>query len=392
MENEKSNSREICAFFLAYALGLTVDQAFITFLSAGVLNGDSLLTASALVTFCSVPRALLLIPAGILADRIGNQRSMALASAIRLAPLMALVLLWDDRGINTAPLALSSAVFGCGEAIFLVGSQSWVAESRPSGNLSQMQSVFVVCQRLCSIAAPILFGAAVSYGPTRLIELLALISLVSFLFTFWAKSEKAPSTAPRAGLKVQLRQASIAFHSLLAIKETKLILAFILVAESITTALFSVGYAGICEQQGWNEQILSMLLIAYGLGAAGGAVTGERASERFGIIRCTIGASISLVLFCFVKSFPLALVISVLSGLFIGATSIQLMLLFLEKNSGLPNKGILISALSLASFGSAAISPTIFGAIANLSSVSIAFALFAAALSLMAVIFRSLNV
>lgn len=375
-------------FFLAYATGLTIDQAFITFLSAQSLSTESsLLSASALVMCCSLPRALLLIPAGVLADRIGSKRCISAAAAMRLVPLLALAVLWSGQACDALPLAIAAFIFGSGEAIFLISSQSWIVGSSSESKVSKMQSIFTVVQRICSIAAPALFGIAASLGPTGLLGIFVCISLLSLLLSLWTPPERERGKDQGESLKVQLRHTIGALRSLVSAGILRRVLLFILVAEFITAALFGVGYAGICDERNWSEQVMSLLLSTYGIGAAIGALVGEPASKRIGVVPCSIGASISLAIFCGTQSVLPAALSSLLSGIFIGAVSIQLMLIFVREIYDQPNKSVLISALSLASFGAAAISPILFSVAAEFLAPTGAFVLFAVALALTATLY-----
>lgn len=173
-------------FFLAYATGLTIDQAFITFLSAQSLEaGSSLISTSALIACCSAPRVFLLMPAGVLTDRIGSRRCIILSATLRLVPLLVLAMLWSEQACGIFPLAIAATVFGCGEAIFLISSQSWVVDSPSVSGMSKMQSIFTVVQRACSIAAPVLFGIAISHGTKKLLGVFIAIALASLLFSLW---------------------------------------------------------------------------------------------------------------------------------------------------------------------------------------------------------------
>ncbi len=380
----------IASFFLSYALGLTADQTLIMLLSAQALVDESALAASLLVMCCSVPRAVLLLPAGILTDRFGVKRCLLASGTARLvSTLIFLVPFAFTRAPGINWFALGAILFGCAEAIYLVGSQSWIASYPNEANLSQAQSAFAMTQRICSIAAPLIFGVLAAQGTEVLLCGLSALSFISLLgVAVIPNSGCLQAESKPQDFRMQIKQATSAIQSLVKSRRTRATLTFVLVAESITAALFGVGYATACGDKGWDVQTLSALLMAYGAGSAVGSFAGTKLPFSIGTSKLSVCAAALLFAFCFIESLPLAICSSVMCGVLIGIVSVRLMVAFLEEIYSMANKSALVSTLSLASFGAAALSPLVFGLAADRLGTPTAFAFFCAALVLTALIYE----
>ena len=106
----------------SYAVGLLADQAYYLSLSwyAAALTPDPMVVGT-VMGIGSLPRALLLLPGGMLADRFGTKRVATISSALKAAVIFIACLSAARSGAETVTgLAMTAVLVGAFDAIFLL--------------------------------------------------------------------------------------------------------------------------------------------------------------------------------------------------------------------------------------------------------------------------------
>jgi MFS family permease len=161
------DARDFRLLWASEAISVVGDQFHFVALSWLVisLTGSGLALGAVLIAI-AVPRAVLLLPFGVLADRRPSRTLMLTAHLVRgavVGGIAALVL----TGSATIPLlALLGAVFGAADALYMPAQQAFLprtleAEKLPSGN-ALLQGTY----QLASILGPPIAGAVIAVSTT----------------------------------------------------------------------------------------------------------------------------------------------------------------------------------------------------------------------------------
>ena len=265
------------AFLVSYGMGVVADQVFYVALSWYALAAtDSDIATGAIVSLGALPRALLLLPGGMLADRLGHRVSSVISGLVRAAVLAVAAALCGASGPSVAALSAMAVAFGAIEALYLPGTQSIVADVAAPDELERTQGLFSAVQKAGTVLAPALAGWAVRVlEPRTLLWCVCLIALASSLtLAVGPRREEAvggpvPQVSTRAALGGILRDPVIARC-----------LALILVAEFAAAGITGTGYALLSAQKGWDAAQMGSVLSLYGAGAAVSALAVAAARPR----------------------------------------------------------------------------------------------------------------
>lgn len=364
----------------SYAVGLLADQAYYLSLSwyAANLTSDPVIVG-AVMGIGSLPRALLLLPGGILADRFGARQVASLASALKALVLFGAFLgAAQPNSPTLAGLTITAVLVGALDALFLPAIQSmpWVITT-PS-QVPMVQKQFSVVQRCGVVLGPTLAGLMLADWSTAAVyvAISACFALSAVILRTVAACDTSHEPDP-ASIKGTL---DALFH-LIKRPAPRAMLTLVAIAELVCSGAFSTGITLLTDSRGWGAAALGVLVAIYGAGSIGGASAallykGQRTLRAIsGICMALMGAA--LVFVALAPSLELAAAGICLSGLGAGAVSTFLTASYLgeiEPGEG----GRSMAILSLASFGTASISSFICGAIAQswgASSIFIVFGL-----------------
>ncbi len=129
------------------------------------LTGSGLALGTVLIAI-SVPRALLLMPMGVLADR-RSPRSLMLSSHVARAAIVAAIAVLAASGNASIPaLAALGVLFGCADAVFLPAMEAFVPRSVGPDRLASANSLLQATLQLVSVVGPPVAGVVVGVAGT----------------------------------------------------------------------------------------------------------------------------------------------------------------------------------------------------------------------------------
>lgn len=129
------------------------------------LTGSGLALGTVLIAI-SVPRALLLMPMGVLADR-RSPRSLMLSSHLARAGIVAVIAVLAATGNASIPaLAALGILFGCADAVFLPAMEAFVPRSVGPDRLASANSLLQATLQLASVVGPPVAGVVVGVAGT----------------------------------------------------------------------------------------------------------------------------------------------------------------------------------------------------------------------------------
>jgi MFS family permease len=131
------------------------------------LTGSGLALGTVLIAV-SVPRALLLMPMGVVADR-RSPRSMMLVSHVARALIVAAIALLAATGNASIPaLAALGVLFGAADAVYMPSQQAFIPRAVDAERLPSANALLQGTYQLTSIIAPPVAGLVVAAGGTAI--------------------------------------------------------------------------------------------------------------------------------------------------------------------------------------------------------------------------------
>ncbi len=161
------DARDFRLLWASEAISVVGDQFHFVALSWLVisLTGSGLALGAVLIAI-AVPRAALLLPFGVLADRRPSRTLMLTAHLVRGAVVGGIAILVLTGSATIPLLALLGAIFGAADALYLPAQQAFLPrtlapEKLPSGN-ALLQGTY----QLASIVGPPVAGAVIAVSTT----------------------------------------------------------------------------------------------------------------------------------------------------------------------------------------------------------------------------------
>jgi MFS family permease len=335
------------------------------------LTGSSLALGTVLVVQ-ALPRAILMVVGGALADRISSRLTMVGSMGLRtliVAPLAVLVLsgriqIWEVYGV--------AAIFGIVDAFFMPARTSILPAVVADHDLEPGNAVMNVTAQASVIVGPVLGGlivAALGIGWAFAAD--AACFAVGFVFILWLPAARHLARAgshPDGGLGGQI---AAGFRYAWADIGIRVLLIVIAVVDFAANGALGVGLPTLAHGRfGAGAAGLGILLGAWGVGATAGALGAGfvRPPKRFGwliVLLCAwLGAGIAAV--GLVPSLIPAAVLMGFSGIGTGVVNTY-GVSWLQRRTNPAMQGRVMSLVMLASMGMTPVAYAVSGAIANVN-------------------------
>lgn len=362
----------------SYGVGLLADQAYYLALAwfAAKASPDPLIVG-AITGIGALPRALFLLPGGMLADRWGAKPAAIGTSFLKGIILAGAALCFSPSVVHLVVIAL---LVGSLDALFLPAIQSmpWVVAG--SIDVTTTQKLFSVVQRCGLVAGPILGGYLIAQASEP-----AIYGVLAAMFVVSACVMKRVkiSSVPRQSDLVAMSGLRATLHRLLDNPLCRTLILLVAISELVCSGAFSTGVTLYIDFHGWSADTLGVLVACYGAGSVLGA--GISLGMRRGLsLNRIIAGSLGLVGFGLIAlalfpNVPAALLASGIAGIGAGLASAFLTASYLGALEP-AQAATSMAVLSLASFGSASFSSLICGAIAQLWGAPAIFVLFGSVL------------
>ncbi|MFG1666661.1 MFS transporter [Streptomyces sp. Y7] len=257
----------------AYTSSMIGDSVYYIALSWAAVQSGSPSQAGVVMAVSALPRALLMLGGGVIADRLGPRRVVIGSDVVRCAAVLAVAGLLFLTTPGLWPLAVLALVFGTVDAVFMPAVGALPARVTTRDQLARVQGMRGLGIRFASVVGAPLGGLAVAYGGAAaafgLAGLLIAVS-VPLLISVRVRELPADDTpAARGGtawrdLTAGLRH--IRRHRVLA----PLILAIALGDLGFVGPL-NVGLTLLADERGWGASGMGWVLAGFGVGA--GAVS-----------------------------------------------------------------------------------------------------------------------
>ena len=225
-------------------------------------------TQAGLVTAAgALPRALLMLGGGVVADRYGPRRVVVGSTGVRSALVLtaALLLLATSPGLWT--LGAIAVVFGVVDAVFLPAAGALPARITGRGQLARVQGVRGLAVRLANVLGGPLGGLGVAVGGTAgafgLAALLIGVSL-PLLLTVRVR-QQAPDDEP--GKRAVLKELRDGLRHIRQDRVLRPLMIAIALSDLGFVGPMNLGLTLLAQQRGWGTSGMGWVLAGFGTGA-----------------------------------------------------------------------------------------------------------------------------
>ncbi|MER5362894.1 MFS transporter [Streptomyces sp. NPDC002785] len=307
----------------AYTASMIGDSVYYMALAWAAARSGSATQAGLVLAVGSIPRALLMLGGGVLADRIGPRRVVIGSDAARCLVVLGLA----GALLVTSPavwmLIAVALVFGVVDALFLPAVGALPPRITAAGQLARVQGLRGLASRAANVVGGPLGGVAVAGGgPTLAFAAAGVLFALSLPLLLSLRISPLPTreTAEPSGtawhdLADGLRH--IRRHPVLG-------------PLMLTVALSELGFAGplnlglilLARERGWGASGMGWIVAAFGIGAGASAlllaVRGR--VPRAGLVMCltVLFGAVAIAALAYMPSVGLAVAVAVCIGLFAG--------------------------------------------------------------------------
>ncbi|MER7839945.1 MFS transporter [Streptomyces sp. NPDC096040] len=306
----------------AYTSSMVGDSVYYIALSWAAVQGGSPAQAGAVMAVSALPRAVLMLFGGVIADRLGPRRVVIASDAVRCAAVLAVAALLFLSSPGLWPLTALALIFGTVDAVFMPAVGALPARVTSRDQLARVQGLRGLAIRVASIlGAPLgglgvaVGGAAAAFGLAGLLIAVSVPLLMSLRVRKIPAGDRAAGATPWQDLRAGL--GHIRRHRVLA----PLMLAIALGDLGFVSPL-NVGLTLLADQRGWGAAGVGWVLAGFGTGA--GAVslllTVRGRLPRAGLVAgyAILAGSVAIGSLAFVPSLAGAVGVALLIGLLAG--------------------------------------------------------------------------
>ncbi|MFF3260740.1 MFS transporter [Streptomyces sp. NPDC002932] len=273
----------------------------------------------------SIPRALLLLGGGVLADRFGPRRVVVVSDTARCLVILGLA----GALLLTSPtvwmLIAVALVFGAADALFLPAVGALPPRITAAGQLARVQGMRGLATRTATVLGAPLGGVAVALGgPVLAFAVAGALFAVSLPLLLAVRMRPLPVADAAEAVP-----AGTAWRELVDgvrhIRRHPLLGPLMLVV-----ALSELGFVGplnlglilLSEERGWGASGMGWVIAAFGIGAGASAlVLAVRGRvPRAGLTMCltVLTGAVAIAALAYAPSVPLAAGVAAFIGLFVG--------------------------------------------------------------------------
>jgi hypothetical protein len=348
----------VLRWLAAYTSSMIGDNVYYIALSWAAVQSGTAAQAGVVVTVSAVPRALLMLGGGVIADRFGPRKVVIGSDAVRCAAVLAVAALLFATSPGLWLLAVLSLVFGTVDAVFMPAVGALPARVTSRDQLARVQGMRGLAIRFANVAgAPLgglcvaLGGAAAAFGLAGMLIALSVPLLISVRMRDLptdaaggahdmdgaggegasADKEHARVAADKTGAgAVQAKPAGApAWRDLrdgLGYIRRHRVLAPLIAAIALGDLGFvgplNVGLTLLADQRGWGASGMGWVLAGFGTGAGAAALllTVRGRLPRAGLVAglSILAGSVAIGALAFVPSLVGAVGVALLIGLLAG--------------------------------------------------------------------------
>jgi hypothetical protein len=262
----------VLRWLTAYTASMVGDSVYYIALSWTAVQTGTAAQAGLVMTASAVPRALLMLGGGVIADRLGPRRVVVGSDAVRCAAVLAVAALLYVTSPGLWPLALLALVFGAVDAVFVPAVGALPARVTRRDQLARVQGMRGLAIRFASVVGAPLGGFGVAAGGAAAAFAIAgLLIAVSVPLLLCVRIRDLPpddatadAAAPNATAWADL-VAGLGYirrHRVLAP-----LMAAIALGDLGFVGPLNVGLTLLADERGWGASGMGWVLSGFGVGA-----------------------------------------------------------------------------------------------------------------------------
>lgn len=377
-------SPQVLRWLGAYTASTLGDSVFYLALSWAAVSGGTPAQAGLVMAVAAVPRALLMLFGGVIADRLGPRRVVIVSDTVRCLVTLGLAATLFLASPGLGALAAVALVFGTVDALFLPAVGALPPRIADRDQLARVQGMRGLAYRTGAIVGAPLGGLAVAVGGTA-----SAFAVAGALFAFSLPllaalrlrplpREEARDGSAARGLTDGLRY--LRGHPVLGP-----LMIVVLLSDLGFTGPLNVGLAVLAEQRGWGATGIGWVLAGFGVGAGAASLllTVKGHVPRTGLVMgwtMVVGA-VSIGALAHLPRLPFAVLAALSIGLLAGLSG-ALCNALIQTECDPAYLGRVSAVASLGSLGIAPLSYPVTGAAIGLWGTGPVFAVSAAVCAL----------
>ncbi|WP_404950322.1 MFS transporter [Streptomyces sp. ARC12] len=321
----------------AYTASMVGDSIYFMALAWAAARTGSASGTGLVLAAGSIPRALLMLGGGVLADRLGPRRVVIGSDAARAVLVLGLAATLVLTAPTVGVLVAVALLFGAVDALFLPAVGALPPRISPPGQLARIQGLRGLAARGASIVGAPLGGVAVATGgPTLAFATAGALFALSLPLLLGLRIRPLPGPVKHGGTvagdheertvteeKPTARQDLV--DGLRYIRRHPLLGPLMIViglSELGFVGPLNLGLILLSEQRGWGAAGMGWIVAGFASGAAGAAllIAVRGRVPRAGLVMCLtvlVGAT-GIAAVAQIPSVPLAAATAAVVGLFIG--------------------------------------------------------------------------
>lgn len=254
----------------AYTASMMGDNIYFLSLSWAAVQSGTPAQAGLVTAVSAVPRTLLLLGGGVIADRFGPRRVVIGSDTVRCAAVLAVAALLFVTQPGLWPLTALALVFGTVDAVFMPAVGALPARITAPGQLARVQGMRGMAVRFANIAGAPLGGLGVALGGTAAAFTLAglLIAVSLPLLISLQVREPAPDDAPGTGRTTPWRDLREGLRYIRGHRVLAPLIAAIALGDLGFVGPLNVGLTLLADERGWGASGMGWVLAGFGSGAA----------------------------------------------------------------------------------------------------------------------------
>ncbi|MEU2905277.1 MFS transporter [Streptomyces globisporus] len=263
----------------AYTASMIGDSVYFMALAWAAARTGSASGTGLVLAAGSIPRALLMLGGGVLADRLGPRRVVIGSDAARAVLVLALAAILVLTAPTVGVLLVVALLFGAVDALFLPAVGALPPRISTAGQLARIQGLRALAARGSSIIGAPMGGVAVATGGPSLAFAAAGVLFALSLPLLLSLRIRPLSEPEASGDAAAAEKAPSAWRDLVGglryIRRHSLLGPLMLVI-----ALSELGFVGplnlglilLSEQRGWGASGMGWIVAGFAAGAAGSAL------------------------------------------------------------------------------------------------------------------------
>ncbi|MET7642655.1 MFS transporter [Streptomyces sp. NPDC005426] len=311
----------------AYTASTIGDSVYYMALAWAAARTGSASQTGLVLAVGSIPRAVLLLGGGVLADRFGPRRVVVASDTARCLVILGLAGVLLLTSPTVWMLIAVALVFGAADALFLPAVGALPPRLTAASQLARVQGMRGLATRTATVVGAPLGGVAVALGgPVLAFAAAGVLFALSLPLLLAVRMSPLPaeaqdgSAAEPAGtawreLADGLRH--IRRHPLLGP-----LMLVVAVTELGFVGPLNLGLILLSEERGWGASGMGWVVAAFGIGAGASALllTVRGRVPRAGLVMCltVLVGALAIAALAYAPSVPLAAGVALLIGLFVG--------------------------------------------------------------------------